>query len=294
MAVLLDPNLYTVALFAPLEIEAQAVLWMLDKKHPGKFPMSRGMDYVFDAGEMCGYNVIIATLPSGGTQDIPGSTAALTAQVKAYFPNLLFGLLVGVATGLPNLNSPHPVRDIRLGDVLVCHPTKLVTYNVYGSDVTQRCPGLVSTKIKPVISAIDSIKLRAPNDTAAFWPHYESIKYKRHTNGTFIDPGQGQDELYEAEEYQLVRQPRPDSERARVWYGPLGSGTNLVCKRDELRDKYGVIGLDMRAVEVIRQVPIVIIRGVCDYGDGHNTTEWQPYAAAMAAAYAKAVLSETH
>lgn len=45
----LDPGVYTVVWFAPLEIEAQAALHMLDNRHRGRFPMGRGDDYVFQA-----------------------------------------------------------------------------------------------------------------------------------------------------------------------------------------------------------------------------------------------------
>jgi hypothetical protein len=61
----LDPELYTIAWLAPLEIEAPAALRMLDNRHQGRFPMGRGDDYVFQAGDVCGHNVIIATLPAG-------------------------------------------------------------------------------------------------------------------------------------------------------------------------------------------------------------------------------------
>ena len=61
----LDPETYTVAWLAPLEIEAQAALHMLDRRHEGRFPMARGDDYVFQAGDICGHNVVIATLPAG-------------------------------------------------------------------------------------------------------------------------------------------------------------------------------------------------------------------------------------
>jgi len=117
----LDPEHYTVAWIAPLEIEAQAALHILDHRHRGRFPMSRGDDYVFQAGDMCGHNVIIATLPAGQEYGT-GSAAALAGQVKKSFPNLWFGLLVGVAAGIPNL-SRSPSLDIRLGDVLVGLPT---------------------------------------------------------------------------------------------------------------------------------------------------------------------------
>ena len=302
----LDPKLYTVAWLAPLEIEAQAALHMLDNRHQGRFPMSRGDDYVFQAGDMCGHNVIIATLPAGQEYGT-GSAAALAGQVRAFFPNLWFGLLVGVAAGLPNLSRIPPL-DIRLGDVLVGLPTGesagLIAYDLgkeTGNDGFQllRFGHVLANTETVVRSAIGSIKLRAPNDTEVFLPYYESIKYKEHANGTFIDPGQEQDRLYQLDsngiEYLVVRPPRLGSKRARVWYGPIGSGEKLVKnaqKRNELRDKYNVIGLEMEAAGTMNRIPVGVIRGVCDYGDEHKNKEWQPYAAAMAAAYAKAVLHE--
>ncbi|XTI92012.1 hypothetical protein V2W45_1333867 [Cenococcum geophilum] len=302
----LDPELYTVAWFAPLEIEAQAALHMLDNKHRGRFPMGRGDDYVFQAGDMCGHNVIIATLPAGQEYGT-GSAAALASQVKRFFPNLWFGLLVGVAAGLPNF-SRYPPLDIRLGDILVGLPTSesagLIAYDL-GKETGQsgfqllRFGHVLATTETVVRSAIGSIKLLAPNDAEVVSPYYECIKHKRHSNGTFVDPGQKQDILYQVEddgnERLMEREIRPDDERTQVWYGTIGSGDKLMKnarKRNELRDKYNVIGLEMEAAGTMNRIPVGVIRGVCDYGDEHKNKEWQPYAAAMAAAYAKAVLSE--
>jgi nucleoside phosphorylase len=64
------------------------------------------------------------------------------------------------------------------------------------------------------------------------------------------------------------------------------------AKRDALRDRYGLIGLEMAAAGTMNRIPVGVIRGVCDYGDEHKNKEWQPYAAAMAGAYAKAVLAQ--
>ena len=36
--------------------------------------------------------------------------------------------------------------------------------------------------------------------------------------------------------------------------------------------------------------PCLVIRGICDYSDTHTGKNWQPYAAANAAAYAKELL----
>ncbi|KAJ6140303.1 nacht and wd domain protein [Penicillium samsonianum] len=300
----LDPNIYTVVWIAPLEIEAQAALHMLDHHHHGRFSLDRGDDYVFRAGDLGGHNIIIATLPAGQEYGT-GSAAALASQVKKFFPNLWFGLLVGVAAGLPNL-SRQPPRDIRLGDVLVGLPegnsAGLIAYDLgkeTGDNGFQLLHyGHVLANTETVVrSAIQNIKLMAPRDLDSFLPHYKNIQDKHHANGAFDDPGQDHDHLYETDDtgatHLIQREPRPDSARTRVWYGPIGSGEKLMKnsqKRNELRDKYGIIGLEMEAAGTMNRIPVGVVRGVCDYGDEHKNKEWQPYAAAMAAAYAKAVL----
>jgi hypothetical protein len=35
----------------------------------------------------------------------------------------------------------------------------------------------------------------------------------------------------------------------------------------------------------------LVIRGICDYADSHKNKQWQEYSAAVAAAYAKELLS---
>ncbi|KAF5010322.1 hypothetical protein FDECE_3527 [Fusarium decemcellulare] len=266
--------------------------------------MGRGDDYVFQAGDVCGHNVIIATLPAGQEYGT-GSAAALASQVKRFFPNLWFGLLVGVAAGLPNLSRN---RDIRLGDVLVGvsegESAGLVAFDLgkeTGQDGFQLLrSGYVLANTETVVrSAIGSIRLDAPNDAERFLPYYGHIKDREHPTGTFVDPGQEKDSLYELDDDGIARlverERRQDSKRTRVWYGSIGSGEKLMKnarKRDELRDKYGIIGVEMEAAGTMNRIPVGVIRGVCDYGDEQKNKEWQPYASAMAAAYAKAVLAE--
>ena len=57
-----------------------------------------------------------------------------------------------------------------------------------------------------------------------------------------------------------------------------------------MRDRYQIIGVEMEAAGIMNQIPVAVIRGVCDYGDEYKNSEWQPYAAAMATAYAKTIL----
>ncbi|KAH7016552.1 uncharacterized protein B0I36DRAFT_436186 [Microdochium trichocladiopsis] len=304
-AAILDPKDYAVVWIAPLEIEAKAALYMLDEQHQGRFAVDHGDEYVFHAGSMCGHNVVIATFPAGQEYGT-GSAAALASQILKCFPHHWFGLLVGVAAGLPDL-SCNPPRDIRLGDVLVSLPegerAGIIAYDLGKETDDGFQPlryGHVLTTTKPIVrSAIGRIKIQAPNDAAIFLPYYEKIRDREHANGTFTDPGQDRDRLYSTNEGRpdelVERVQRPDSARTRVWYGPIGSGDKLLKnaqRRNELRDKYGVIGLEMEAAGTMNRIPVGVIRGVCDYGDQQKNKEWQPYAAAMAAAYAKAVLRE--
>lgn len=307
----MEPNLeldfeqYTVAWIAPLEIEAQAACYMLDHKHLGSFTTHRGDDYIYTAGDINGHNVIIATFPVGHDYGV-GSAAALASQVKKSFPNLWFGLLVGVAAGLPDL-SRKPPRDIRLGDVLVGvgegESAGLVSYGL-GRETSDGFVPLhhgAQAKTESIVrSAIGKIKLETPMSGNDFLRYYEGIKDKRHSNGTFADPGQERDQLYQTVDegnkpvVKLIeRTPREASDRTKVWYGPIGSGDKLMKnaqKRDELRDQFSLIGLEMEAAGTMNTIPVGVIRGVCDYGDEQKTKEWQPYSAAVAAAYARAVL----
>ncbi|KAJ6110653.1 Pfs NACHT and WD domain protein [Penicillium sp. IBT 16267x] len=302
----LDPRLYTIVWIAPLEIEARAAICMLDNRHHGRFPVQRGDDYIFHAGDMCGHNIIIATLPAGQPSGI-ASAAALAAQAKAFFPNLWFGLLVGVAAGLPKLTGPSP-RDIRLGDILVASPeggsAGVIAYQ-FGKETANngfqllRGGHVLAPTANVVRYAIDNIRRHASNDVRGFSRFYNTIREKRHDRGTFSDPGQDADRLYEIDHSGATkpkrRERRPDQIRTRVWYGPIGSGSTLMknpFKRDALRDRYNLIGIEMAAAGVMNRIPVGVIRGVCDYGDEHQNKEWQPYAAAMAASYAKAVLEQ--
>jgi nucleoside phosphorylase len=304
----LDPNLYTVAWIAPLEIEAQAARNMLDKRHDGQFHLDAEVDYVFEVGEICGHYAIIFTFIAGQEYGT-ASAAALASRIKTLFPSLRFGLLVGVAAGLPN-HSRNPPIDIRLGDVLVSLPTAtsngVVAYDLGRETEDDAYEPLLSgcwlsRTNDAVRSAIGRIKGRAPDNSNPFLPYYDKIMHENHTSGDFIDPGQDRDHLYqvvdngvEQVEQPVEREQRPSSERTRVWYGAIGSGDKVLKnsqKRNELRDRYNIIGLEMEAAGIMNIIPVGVIRGVCDYGDKHKNKEWQPYAAAMAAAYAKGVLN---
>jgi hypothetical protein len=52
----------------------------------------------------------------------------------------------------------------------------------------------------------------------------------------------------------------------------------------------GIICFEMEAAGLMDNFPCLVIRGICGYSDTHTHKNWQPYAAATAAAYAKELL----
>jgi nucleoside phosphorylase len=46
----------------------------------------------------------------------------------------------------------------------------------------------------------------------------------------------------------------------------------------------------MEAAGLMDVFPCLVIRGICDYTDSHKNKDWQEYAAATAAAYAREVI----
>ena len=93
---------------------------------------------------------------------------------------------------------------------------------------------------------------------------------------------------------QLVdRTPRAGND-PMIHYGLVASG-NQVMKhgqtRDRLAQQLGIRCFEMEAAGLMDNLPCLVIRGICDYADSHKNKQWQEYAAATAAAYAKKILS---
>lgn len=97
----------------------------LIKKHARPETLSPNDNNHYTLGEIGGHRVVIAVLPDGeyGTS----SAAGVAKDMLRSFPNIRFGLMVGIGGGVP---SRH---DIRLGDIIVSSPRNgrggLLQYN---------------------------------------------------------------------------------------------------------------------------------------------------------------------
>ena len=65
-------------------------------------------------------------------------------------------------------------------------------------------------------------------------------------------------------------------------------------QRDRLAKQEGVLCFEMQVAGALNSLPCLVIRGISDYSDSHKNDEWQGYAAAAAAAYARELFIYMH
>lgn len=108
---------YTIGWICALALEAAAATAMLDEEHqrPPDFAQPRQDTNVYTWGNIGVHNVVIASLPAGEYGTTSASNVATTLLMS--FPEVRFGLMVGIGAGVPR-----PDRDIRLGDVVISEP----------------------------------------------------------------------------------------------------------------------------------------------------------------------------
>lgn len=80
-----------------------------------------------------------------------------------------------------------------------------------------------------------------------------------------------------------------------IHFGNIASDNKVIKNaivRDNLSERLGGIHcFETEAAGLMNTFRCLIIRGICDYADSHKDKNWQPYAAATAAAYGKEILS---
>lgn len=91
---------------------------MLEEEHQD-LDAAQGDRNMYTLGEIGGHNIVMACLPSGNMGITPAATVA--KDMLRSFPNIRFGLMVGIGGGAPAPRA-RPNEDIRLGDVVVSIP----------------------------------------------------------------------------------------------------------------------------------------------------------------------------
>ncbi|KAK2807789.1 hypothetical protein FQN50_005332 [Emmonsiellopsis sp. PD_5] len=291
---------YTVACICRIAVELAPVVAMLDQIHP-TLPTNGGNAYTL--GLLGGHNIVVAVVP----ETMSNRAANVATQLRNDFPSIRFALLVGIACGIPG-----EANDIRLGDIVVSMPTgqfggviqfdmgkQLSEHEFQGSGQLNKPPAILSANIQ---------KLEHSRKGSQLLSYFNAmLDGNPRMRERYQHPGVQHDQLFRSEfthqggdtcdscdpAQSLSRPRRPDWE-PRVHYGTIGSSNSLIkdaVLRDKLRQEMGILCVDIHTAGLMGVFPCLVIRGICDYADSHKNKRWQPYAAAMAAAYAKELLT---
>ena len=282
-------NDYNVGWICALSIEKAAASAMLDSVHDS-LPGSAGDSNTYILGSIGMNNIVIAGLPSGhyGTNN----AATVANNMKRSFPRISTRLMVGIGGGAPGK------VDIRLGDVVV---SEAVIQHDFGKVVGQDYLQRTSMLTRPPQNLLTAItRLRADHELypscipgileemlqkAPLMDHLYQADYEHVSSG---------DTCEHCDANMTIPRAARLSSEPRIHYGLIASGNQVIkhgSTRDRLAKELGVLCFEMEAAGLIDSFPCLVIRGICDYCDSHKHKEWQEYAAAAAAAYAKELLS---
>jgi nucleoside phosphorylase len=302
---------YTVGWICALPIESVAAQAMLDERH-NTLPSHPHDQNTYALGRIGNHNIAIACLPK--YQIGTNSAAVVSTTMRFSFPSIRFGLMVGIGGGVPNISKKK--NDIRLGDIVVSTPagveSGVIQYDMgkMEKEGQFRRTGALSKPPSILLGAISSLETKyglekqlseyISNGFAKWYPDWASI---------YAYPGADHDRLFQAD-YDHVsddnetcqqcdnlkivktRLPRGNSFPV-IHYGNIASGNQVMkhgITRDRLAEQEDIICFEMEAAGLMDNFPYLVIRGICDYADSHKNKTWQQYAAAVAAAYAKALL----
>ena len=109
---------YTIGWISALDVELTSAIAMLDERLPD-LPQLPGDHNTYTLGRVGNHRITIAGLPTGSIGNNP-ALDVVTHLVRS-FPNVKCILLVGIGGGVPNI-STDPMRDLRLGDIVVSVP----------------------------------------------------------------------------------------------------------------------------------------------------------------------------
>lgn len=87
---------------------------------------------------------------------------------------------------------------------------------------------------------------------------------------------------------------KDDEDNPAIHYGVIASANQLMKDatiRDTLAEGKGIMCFETVAAGLMNRFPCLVVRGICDYSDSHKNKRWQGYAAMVAAAYSKDLLS---
>ncbi|KAF3916482.1 hypothetical protein ABW20_dc0100527 [Dactylellina cionopaga] len=241
---------------------------MLDQIHldiPDPKPPNDHNEYIL--GSIGKHNIAIACLPFGMVGTNQAATAA--TRMLSTFPLIKVGLMVGIGGGIP--------PKVKLGDIVVSTPVGhypgVVQWDFGKAEEDGfKRTGALNNPPTALLTALTKLVTKHKIQGAKI---HEKLETLQKDFPALVDSAEIKPEV-------------------RVHYGLIASGNQVVKDakvRDSLDESLGgnVLCIEMEAAGLM-DFPCIVIRGICDYADSHKNKDWQEYAAAVAAAYAKELL----
>jgi nucleoside phosphorylase len=312
-----------------LEAELAASQAMLDEEHPDLLQAENDTN-TYTLGRIGQHNVVLACLPSGTTGISAAATAArdlLRSFPRVRF-GLMVGV-GGGAPSNPSDDPRQDIRlgDVIVSNPEGNYGKGRVYLFDKKSELTKCTGGVLqydfgktikdgkfiqtgSLNKPPAVLMTGVSKLRALHlrKGSAIREHVNSmLESNPAMQQDFSYRNPEDDQLFQAdydhmdsdkdckscdEERLIQRKPRTTNVPV-IHYGLIGSANQVMrhgVTREKLRQERGIICFEMEAAGLMDNFPCLVIRGICDYSDTHKNKNWQPYAAATAAAYAKELL----
>ncbi|KAL6805918.1 hypothetical protein J3E68DRAFT_28970 [Trichoderma sp. SZMC 28012] len=314
-----NPNDYTVGWICAIHTEYVAARAVLDEIHEGPEAVSTNDSNNYTLGRIGKHNIVIAVLPDG--EYGISSAARVAADLLHSFPNVRFGLLVGIGGGAPSRK-----HDIRLGDVVVSSPGS--NNGVSHSGVFQydfgktiqgqsfQTTGFLNQPPFLLRAAVTGVKTKYEEKGHQIKANIGAILDKNpRLRKKYQQPDPSCDRLYHSYIYHptneerncamscgntlsslILRHERGEYEDdPMIHYGLVASANQLMedaVLRDKLATEKDVKCFETEAAGLMNHFPCLVIRGICDYSDSHKNEEWQGYAAMVAALYTKDLLHQ--
>ncbi|RDW79009.1 uncharacterized protein DSM5745_05861 [Aspergillus mulundensis] len=294
---------YTVAWICAIPVETAAAEAMLDEIHES-LPVQSNDHNSYSLGRIGEHDVVIACLPSGKYGTV--SASSVVVQLLSTFRSIRFGLMVGLGGAVPGS------ADIRLGDIVVSKPTNghggVIEYD-FGKVLKGerfQATGMLSRPPQILLTALSKLQARHMNHDGRFLEFYAGLESKtafarpavedRLYRSDYDHPDSTSPTCIDCDESKAVSRPSRKHHTPVVHYGLIASANQVVKNsdlRDELGRKLGAYCIEMEAAGIMDNLPSIVVRGICDYADSHKNNQWQGYASAVAAAYAKELLLYT-
>lgn len=307
----LAPEAYTVGWICAVAAEYVAAQEFLDEIHERPQSLGAHDNNDYTLGTIGGHNVVISILGGYGL----AAAASSATNMMHSFPNIRIRLMVGIAGGAPSAK-----HDIRLGDVVVSTPQNghsgVFQYDFGKTMQAQRffTTGVLDQPPMVLQQAVNGLRAEYVRnghrleDAAA-----TVVSNNPRLRQDYSKPEIASDKLYRSEivhpygvegscadlcredPSKLVgRETRTTGENLVVHYGLIASANQVMkdaMARDVLAAEKDVLCFEMEAAGLMNHFPCLVVRGICDYSDSHKNKAWQGYAALVAAAYAKDILT---